>query len=151
MQAVAEYGIGVALFRNALAKKLSLTLTESLCLTALGIGQVKTPTEIARFTGLTTGAATSMLDRLEKRRFVRRIPNPHDRRGVIIEIDEGYTVHAANLVSGIQKDHRDHVRRFSEEELEAVERLLRGFNENLAINTNRVEGKDNAKRQPFDG
>lgn len=141
LHGAAEYGISITMFRNALAKRLRLTLTESLCLTALGIGRVRTPTEIARFTGLTTGATTSMLDRLERRRFVRRVPNPDDRRGVIVETDEGYTEHATDLISGIQKDHRRHVACFSETELKVVERFLRGFNENLVRNARHIEEK----------
>lgn len=139
MGAAAEHGIGITLFRNALAKRLKLTLTESLCLTALGIGRVKTPTEIARFTGLTTGATTSMLDRLERRKLIRRTRNPADRRGIIIEIDDGYSGQAMDLVSGIQEDHWAHVATFSEAELEVIERFLQGFNENLATNARRIE------------
>jgi DNA-binding MarR family transcriptional regulator len=42
-----------------------------------------------------------MLDRLEQARFIRRTPNPRDRRGVLIEIDERYTKAAGPLVAGI--------------------------------------------------
>ena len=80
-----------------------------------------------------------MLDRLERRNFIRRLPNPDDRRGIIIEIDDGYSQEAVNLVSGIQKDHWAHVAGFSNAELEVIERFFRGFNENLKVNARRIE------------
>ena len=122
--AAREHGIGTILFRNALAKRLGLNLTESLCLTVLGIKSVSTPTELARYIGLTTGSTTALLDRLEKRSFIQRKPNPEDRRGVIIEIDETYARTAQGLVAGIQKAHRELIARYSEGELETIADFL---------------------------
>lgn len=122
--AAREYGIGTILFRNALAKKVGLTLTESLCLTILGIRGVATAGELARFTGLTSGATTSMLDRLERRSFIRRKPNPDDRRGVLVEINEEYSRAAHELVAGIQRANLEVVAGFSEAELGAITRFL---------------------------
>jgi DNA-binding MarR family transcriptional regulator len=41
--------------------------------------------ELAQRTGLTTGAITGVIDRLEQAGFVRRAEDPGDRRRVIIE------------------------------------------------------------------
>lgn len=41
-------------------------------------------TGLARSTGLSTGAMTNRIDNLESRGFVRRKPNPDDRRGVTV-------------------------------------------------------------------
>lgn len=41
---------------------------------------------LAKRTDLSSGAMTSRLDRLEKAGLVRRLPDPDDRRGVIIEL-----------------------------------------------------------------
>ncbi|AQZ71438.1 MarR family transcriptional regulator [[Actinomadura] parvosata subsp. kistnae] len=41
--------------------------------------------ELAAQTGLTTGATTRLIDRLEKAGFVRRRPDPADRRKVMVE------------------------------------------------------------------
>jgi DNA-binding MarR family transcriptional regulator len=40
---------------------------------------------IGELTGLTTGATTRMVDRLEQAGFVRRVPDPADRRRVMVE------------------------------------------------------------------
>jgi len=146
LTAARDLGIGTILFRNTLAKRLGLNLTESLCLTMLGIKGISTPTELARYTGLTTGSTTAMLDRLEKRNFIRRRPNPNDRRGVIIEIDEHYAKIAQELVAGIQKAHRDLIARYSPAELEVIEDFLKRFTENMSVHADRIEGEQGPRR-----
>jgi DNA-binding MarR family transcriptional regulator len=48
------------------------------------------PGLLARELELSSGAMTSRLDRLEELGFVRRLPDPGDRRGVVVELtDEG--------------------------------------------------------------
>jgi DNA-binding MarR family transcriptional regulator len=138
--AAREHGIGTILFRNALAKRLSLNLTESLCLTILGIRSASTPTELARYIGLTTGSTTTLLDRLERRSFIRRKPNPADRRGVIIQIDETYARTAQGLVAGIQQAHRELVARYSEGELEIIADFLHRLAEKLGEQAEKIAG-----------
>jgi DNA-binding MarR family transcriptional regulator len=41
---------------------------------------------IAETTGLTTASVTALIDRLERRQFVRRLRDPSDGRRVIIEV-----------------------------------------------------------------
>jgi DNA-binding MarR family transcriptional regulator len=54
------------------------------CLGLVHVKGLATPSELARYTGLTSGATTAMLDRLEKAHLIERRPNPHDRRGTLI-------------------------------------------------------------------
>jgi DNA-binding MarR family transcriptional regulator len=44
------------------------------------------PGDLARSSLITTGAMTSRLDRLEAAGFVRRTPDPADRRGVLVRL-----------------------------------------------------------------
>ena len=51
------------------------------------------PTRLAKGLMLSSAGVTSRIDRLERRGFVRRLADPDDRRGVIIELtDEGREV-----------------------------------------------------------
>src|SRR6476620_5598849 len=51
------------------------------------------PTRLGRGLMLSSAGMTSRLDRLERRGFVRRLPDPDDRRGVIVELtDQGLDV-----------------------------------------------------------
>lgn len=131
LMAARDNGITSMLFRNAMAKKLDLNLTESVCLTLLGINKVSTPSEIAKYTGLTTGSTTTMLDRLEKKGFIKRKINPNDRRGIIVEIDKEYSKVATPMVAGVQKAHKDLIASYTDKELKVIEDFLNKFTKNI--------------------
>ena len=42
--------------------------------------------KLSEITGLTSGAITRVIDRLEQAGYVRRVPDPTDRRRVIVEV-----------------------------------------------------------------
>jgi DNA-binding MarR family transcriptional regulator len=44
------------------------------------------PGKLARIMELSSGAMTNRLDRLEQSGFVRRLPDPDDRRGILVEL-----------------------------------------------------------------
>lgn len=80
-QAMAE-GI---LVQQAVADRLGLALSDFKCLTALLEDGTATAGDLARRTGLTSGAVTRMVDRLERSGWVRRTHDRVDRRRVIVE------------------------------------------------------------------
>lgn len=139
MMAARDNGISAVLFRNALARRLGLNITDSECLSLLSIKGISTPTELARYTGLTTGSTTAMLDRLEKAGFIRRKPNPADRRGVLIEITENWQETAGPMVAGVQQAHADLLARYSEQELETIADFLTRFTHNVVEHTTKME------------
>lgn len=51
-------------------------------------GLRSTPGELASWVELSSGAMTSRLDSLERQGFVRRVPDPGDRRSVVVELTE---------------------------------------------------------------
>lgn len=140
MMASRENNISSILFRNAVRNRAGLNITDSECLSFLSIKGVLTPKEISHFTGLTTGSTTAMLDRLENAGFIRRKPNPDDRRGVLIEIDEKWTQTATPLVMGVQKDNAELIASYSEAELELIADFLTQFTNNVKKHTQMIEG-----------
>jgi DNA-binding MarR family transcriptional regulator len=48
----------------------------------------RTPGQLAKSAELSSGAMTNRLDRLEEAGLVRRLPDPDDRRSVIVELTE---------------------------------------------------------------
>jgi len=65
-----------------------------------------TPSEISERTFRSSATMTSILDVLERRGWIRRVPNPGDRRSVLIEIsDDGYAV-ADRFLPGVRKIER---------------------------------------------
>lgn len=72
--------------RGLFAESLHVSPSEFNALMHLGeIGEV-TPKALARELSLTTGAMTSMVDRLEAARLVLRRPNPDDRRSLYVRL-----------------------------------------------------------------
>ena len=66
MTAARDNGISSVLFRNAIARRLNLNAADAACLGLLAIKGISTPSELARYTDLTTGATTAMLECLDK-------------------------------------------------------------------------------------
>jgi MarR family transcriptional regulator, organic hydroperoxide resistance regulator len=72
------------LFQNALAAKMDLNVTDAACIDFLIEMGPSTAGDLSRLTRLTTGAITSVIDRLEKAGLVKRENDPHDRRKVVV-------------------------------------------------------------------
>ncbi len=74
-------------FHEAAAERLGINATDLKCL-ELAVGEDEiTPTRLAELTGLTSGAITGVLDRLERRGIVRREADQDDRRRVVVRVD----------------------------------------------------------------
>ena len=72
------------LFHQAVADRLGLHISDLRCLNVLLEAGSLPAGEIGERTGLTTGAVTRMVDRLERAGYVRREADPGDRRRVIV-------------------------------------------------------------------
>src|SRR5574340_501052 len=93
--AARQYGISTVLFRNVIAERLGLNVTDMECLGLLFHKELSSPSELARHTGLTSGATTAMLDRLERAGLIAREANPRDRRGTLIRLVKSGTARIA--------------------------------------------------------
>jgi DNA-binding MarR family transcriptional regulator len=83
------------------------------------------PTNLAKGMMLSSAGVTSRIDRLERRGFVRRLPDPNDRRGVIIELTpEGLEVVDAAVTANTASD-RQLLQRLDPTEIAQLEGLLR--------------------------
>jgi DNA-binding MarR family transcriptional regulator len=80
-----------------------------------------------------------MLDRLERAEFIRRKPNPEDRRGVLIEINKKWTETAGPLVRGVQQAQAELIASLSDEELETIAAFLIRFTQNVTQHTKLIE------------
>jgi len=145
MMAAREQGISSVLFRNAIGRKLGLSISDWECLSLLTIKGVSNPTELARYTGLTTGSTTALLDRLEKAKFIKRKPNPNDRRGVLIEINQESVKTTRPLVTGVQQAHQELIAGYSDKELSIIIDFFTRFTKNVQEQTKMIE-KSSAKK-----
>lgn len=80
-----ELSDAVVFFHEAIAAHVRMNVTEWKCLGLLDQHGPLTASRLAELSGFTTGAITGIVDRLERAGYVRRRPNPDDRRSVIVE------------------------------------------------------------------
>jgi DNA-binding MarR family transcriptional regulator len=80
-----EMSTETIVFHQNVADVLGLHITDHKCLDLIRQYGAMPAGRLAELTGLTTGAVTGIIDRLEKAGFVRRTNDPKDRRRTIIE------------------------------------------------------------------
>lgn len=81
-----QSGAVSVMFHQAIAERQGLNATDHKCLDFLLRHGAVTAGGLAELTGLTTGAITGIVDRLEKAGVARRERDPGDRRRVIIRV-----------------------------------------------------------------
>ncbi|MEU2026438.1 MarR family transcriptional regulator [Streptomyces sp. NPDC016469] len=80
-----RYMAAYALFNQAVADRLGLHPTDLQCLNLLGLEAAPVTTgRVAELTGLTTGSATRLVDRLVRAGYVTRARDTADRRRVLV-------------------------------------------------------------------
>jgi len=72
-----------------------------------GAGRPLEPSVIAERLVVTTGSMTSLLDNLEKRGLVRRLPHPDDRRKLLIDITTDARAIIDELLPALHATERD--------------------------------------------
>lgn len=81
--------------------------------------------ELAKLTGLTTGAVTGLIDRLEKKELVKREFDKNDRRKVMIVPDaQKITALLEPLYKEFQQQTENLIASFSEQEIEVIASYL---------------------------
>jgi DNA-binding MarR family transcriptional regulator len=71
-----------------------------------GAGEPLTPSEISERTLIASATMTSTLDRLERQGYLRRLPNPEDRRSVLVEVTEAGRALCDRVLPGIHSVER---------------------------------------------
>ena len=117
-------------FDNRAAEILSVNNTDLHCLNVIENRRGVTAGELASEAGLTTGAVTGVVDRLERAGYARRVADPADRRRVRIEVTDRFYERANRIWAKVAADwHADLARRFTAAELEVIVAFLRASNE----------------------
>jgi len=106
-----------ALFHHIAADKSGLTITDSKTVSTLMQEGPMTAGDIAKRLSLTTGAVTSVIDRLENAGFAHRKADAKDRRKVIVELDGKKLKRASKLYDSIGKAFDKLLQNYSTDEL----------------------------------
>jgi DNA-binding MarR family transcriptional regulator len=112
-------------FDERVAKKLKLSRTDMRCLDLIGRLGPLTAGQLAEESGLTTGAVTFILDRLEEAGMVTRRRDTEDRRRVWVEIVPEAKERLAGLQQPIADEMRQVAQRFKADELAVVRDFMR--------------------------
>jgi DNA-binding MarR family transcriptional regulator len=80
-----EMSTETIMFHQAVADVLGLHITDHKCLDLIHHYGAMPAGRLAELTGLTTGAVTGIIDRLEEAGYVRRANDPKDRRRTIVQ------------------------------------------------------------------
>lgn len=127
LAAVRDYGVQLTLFRNAMDEWAGLNATDMECLRLLFLEGVSTPSKLARHTGLTSGATTAMLDRLEKAGLIERRPNPDDRRGTLIVPARSSAEKVSSWFESARNAQAELISSYSDKELETIADVFEKF------------------------
>ena len=115
-----EYSIGTVLFHQAVGQFLSINVTDMKCLDLITLKGSASPSELAQHTGLSTGATTAMIDRLEKAGLVLRHPHPEDRRGTTVVLSKEATRKLPTLFESLARAMEGLASSYSKAELELL-------------------------------
>jgi DNA-binding MarR family transcriptional regulator len=116
-------------FDNLAAQRLGVNETDLHCLNIIENAGGVTAGELAAQSGLTTGAVTGVIDRLEKKGFARRVADPGDRRRVKVEVTKSFYSRAERIWGPVAADWASSLERFSGDQLASFHKFLETTNE----------------------
>ncbi|WP_342113196.1 MarR family winged helix-turn-helix transcriptional regulator [Pseudoduganella sp. OTU4001] len=92
--------------------------------------RANTLSDFARYLDYDTGAMKRLLDRVEEKGLIRRVPCPADRRTLNLELtDEGQALYP-QLMAAVKKVHERMLQGFSPQEEEQLQNLLQRITAN---------------------
>jgi len=136
-----ELGARTVLFHQAVADRLGISITDHKCLDiAQRASRTQTVTAglLAEQTGLTTGAITGVLDRLEKAGFIRREKHPSDRRQVVVRLLDDRAGEFDEIFTPMQKAWEKYCREFDHDQLALIRQFVGGASRVLQEQTERL-------------
>ena len=137
------------MFHQAIADRLGLHVTDHKCADLILRQGSMTAGALANLTGLTTGAITGVVDRLEGAGLARRVPDPNDRRRVVIEMvkHSKRSNDVANLFSGIAQATSELLERYSDDELAFLLDFVERCNALSHVETIKLRERGRRRRQ----
>ena len=111
-------------FGQTVAIRFGLSESDIETLEALIDMGASTAGRLSELTGLTTGAVTRVIDRLEQAGYVRRAPDPADRRRVIVEVVPEKVAAIQSTLGRIGQASSEEIGRYTDAQLELINDFL---------------------------
>ncbi len=100
---------------------LGVNRTDARCLDILDEHGKMSAGDLAQASGLTSGAITAVIDRLERADYARRVPDPADRRRVLVEpTEKAFEASMQLMVMPMAELTRPIASRYTEEQLQLI-------------------------------
>jgi DNA-binding MarR family transcriptional regulator len=113
-----------SLFGQTVAIRFGLSESDVEALEVLIDAGAATAGHLSELMGLTTGAVTRVIDRLERAGYVRRVPDPADRRRVIVEVVPEKVAAVEATMARVLDASAPEIGRYSEAELKVINDFL---------------------------
>jgi len=114
--------------RELAARSQNLHPTDFACIGLLyRVGEPISPKQIIEQLNLSSGSGTALLDRLEKAGYIKRLPNPDDRRSVLIEMDEEKAAEPLRRYREIEQKYLRVTENLTERDLEMLAQFMEGI------------------------
>ena len=113
-----------SLFGQTVAVRFGLTESDIEALEVLLDSGSATAGRLSELMGLTTGAVTRVIDRLEQAGYVRRVPDPADRRRVVVEIVTEQAAAVESTLDRVNIKSAAEIGQYSDEELAVINDFL---------------------------
>jgi DNA-binding MarR family transcriptional regulator len=118
-----RHSTAVVLFHHAVAERLGLGPTDHKCLDLLRERGPMAGSDLSAITGLTSGAITGVVARLERAGYLRREPDPQDGRKQILHLALE-RAHIQNVINPLRKDVAALLENFDTHQLTAIAEFL---------------------------
>jgi DNA-binding MarR family transcriptional regulator len=125
-------------FDDAASERLGINRTDQRCMDILDLNGQMTAGQLAVESGLSTGAVTTLLDRLERAGYVRRVRDTVDRRRVLVELTDEARKRAWEIWGPIAEEANEGWANVSDEQLLFLRDFLVGSQEFLARHLERI-------------
>jgi DNA-binding MarR family transcriptional regulator len=133
-------------FDQAVADAIGINRTDMRCLDVISREGPVPAGRLADETGLTTGAITTVLDRLERAGLARRVRDPDDRRRVLVELTPEAFEGSVNYYAAHMALSERFYRRYTEEQLEMFLEWVREGRELNEREAAKLEARMRAQR-----
>ena len=133
-------------YDQAVADALGLNRTDMRCLDVLERMGQATAGRLAEQTGITSGAMTTVLDRLDRAGYAQRVRDPGDRRRVLVELTAQAQGIAARFFSAHMARAERVFARYNTAQLELLLEFVRAGREFNELQAAQLEGRNRGER-----
>jgi len=130
---------------QAAADRYGLNRTVMRALDIISAAAPLAPTDLARLLGFTTGGVTTVLDRLEHAGYIRRTPDPADRRRLAVQTTEATHARNQEVFGDLIHATTDLLATYTDDQLAVIDDFLTRARQLTAAYAGTLSGRDSTR------